>query len=214
MQTDIHKPEPQVSTLSGELSLLNPDPKSMRRDDIITALRHQCRYGGHTTEPVSILQHSINVWLLALADGASFDDQREALWHDAPEAYILDVPRPLKRLLGDTYAQIEHRFEVAVGTALGVDLTNPPADLRKWDTEALASECYLWRPKTAYADWAGLPEVSQDRLRLARIAQQMAGWPFTTVCELDDVLRTGNVKMLNEFLNYEGYIDLARATLA
>ena len=170
MQTDIHKPEPQVSTLSGELSLLNPDPLHMHRDDIITALRHQCRFGGHTIQPVSIWQHSLCVLYMAIEDGASVEDQRKALWHDAPEAYILDIPRPLNHLLGPAYREIEERFEIAVGEALGVDLTDPPAKLKEWDTRALAVECHLWRPSVSYGSWTGLPEVSVVDTNLARLA--------------------------------------------
>jgi hypothetical protein len=79
VKTDITNPEPQVSTLGGELSLLAPDPAMIHIDDIITALRNESRYGGHTTKRVSVLQHSVNVFLLAYVEGASCEDMRKAL---------------------------------------------------------------------------------------------------------------------------------------
>jgi hypothetical protein len=202
MKTDITTPEPQVSTLSGELSLLEPDPSTMRMTDIITALRHQARFGGHTTERVTILQHSLCVWLLSWMDGVSFDDQLHALWHDAPEAYILDIPRPLKRLLGRAYSDVEDVFTAAVGDAISVPLSHgEPLDLRKWDTEALAAECVLWRPSEAYADWQGLPVVTQDIRGAARAARVMAALPNSQIVWLDHLLREGRTGSVRAWIS-------------
>ena len=211
MKNDIHTPRPQVSTLSGELSLENPDPAKINLPDVITALRHQRRYGGHTTVPVSILQHSLHVWMLALCDGASFEDQRKALWHDAPEAYLLDIPRPLKKLLGETYARLEETFEVAVGGALRVALWEPPVGLRKWDTIALACECHLWRPPAAFADWTNLPTADDATKRLAEIAVRTADWPIEKLVYLDMLLENGRGYPVKQFLLKNGMVILAKA---
>lgn len=174
MKTDIYTPLPQISTLGGEVSLLDPRVEDIRMGDILTSLHHQSRYGGHTTERVSILHHSILVCLLAALDGATSEEQLVALWHDAPEAYLLDIPRPLKRHLGETYAALERKFTAVVGEALRVDLLNPPTRLKVWDTQALALECELYRPKASYADWVGLPEVSRQMRAVARRARALA----------------------------------------
>lgn len=199
MKTNIHTPEPQASTLSGELSLLDPDPAKISLEDIITALGHQVRYAGHTTEPVTVLQHSIHVWLLARSNGASIDVQRQALWHDAAEAYLLDIPRPLKKLLGEPYRQLEKQFNRAIGEALNVDLIDISPMVHHWDTLALAAECRLWRPMASWADWTGLPQRDLGDEQLALLARKIAGKP-TEVSYLDKGLRVGDDEWVDNIL--------------
>lgn len=200
MKTDIHTPEPQVSTLSGELSLIAPDPAGMKMRDIVIALKNQSRFGGHTLERVSILQHSICVWLMAHSDGASYEDQLFALWHDAPEAYILDIPRPLKHLLGRAYLDIEDVFTAAVGDALDVPLSHgQPLGLKGWDNRALAVECSLWRPREAYEQWLGLPAPSDNDFRCAKRARELAR-EVAPVILLDRALRDKDERGIREVL--------------
>lgn len=80
------------------------DPRADEVDvvDIAHSLGYQCRYGGHSRRFYSVAEHCI---LMSM-----FMPTRElalyALLHDAAEAYVVDVPRPLKRHLRG-YAQIE-----------------------------------------------------------------------------------------------------------
>lgn len=199
MKTNIHTPEPQASTLSGELSLLDPDPAKINILDIVTALGHQVRYAGHTTKPVTILQHSVHVWLLARSNGASIDVQRQALWHDAAEAYLLDIPRPLKKLLGEAYSSLERKFNRVVGEALGVDLIDISPIVHYWDTLALAAECRLWRPVASWADWTGLPQRDLGDEQLALLARRIAEKP-RDVYWLDGSLREGDDEWVDNIL--------------
>jgi uncharacterized protein len=201
MYTDIHDPLPQVSTLSGEVSLLAPDPAQINFRDVITSLKHENRYGGHSIEPVSVLQHSLLVWLFAYTNGKSFEEQRRALWHDATEAYVKDLPRPLKKHLGQVYTEIEQRFAVAVGTALGVDIASAtPAWLKEYDNLALAVECGLYRPATAYSDWLGLPKVTAAHTAIARGAERAARLIPAEIIYLDRCLQSGNVPGVTHFV--------------
>lgn len=93
---------------------LDPAVEDVCIEDIAHALAHQCRYAGHVDRFYSVAEHC--VWLslcvppdLALA----------ALLHDAAEAYVVDVPRPLKRSLAG-YAEIEDHVLTTIMRALGL----------------------------------------------------------------------------------------------
>lgn len=154
--TDVLKPDPQVSTIFGEVSLLDPQPEDMRIEAIHAGLVNQSRFAGQTNRRVSLLEHSLLVWALSYIDGATPAQQLAALTHDFQEAFILDVPTPLKRLLGPAYEQIETRFEFAVREKYGV----VERVLKKYDQQALSLECLCYRPPASYATWTGLVDVS------------------------------------------------------
>lgn len=200
MKTDIHTPLPQVSTLSGELSIESPDPSRIFLTDIVTALRHENRYAGHTNEPVSVLQHSLTVWLISFMEGHNCAEQRLALWHDAPEAYIKDLPRPLKKLLGEPYREIERRFEVAVGQALDVPLGDPPAWLKGYDNRALAAECCRYRPPAACADWQNLPPANFRDVEAAELGRWLARLPNDLILTFDTDLKADQLSSVQRFL--------------
>lgn len=201
MKTDIMTPLPQVSTLSGELSITDPDPSRIFPTDIVTALRHENRYGGHSNDPVSVLQHSLTVWLISFMEGHDCVDQRHALWHDAPEAYLKDLPRPLKKLLGEAYTQLEHGFERAIGQVLGVDLLNDPVWLKGYDNRALAAECRMFRPPEAYADWQNLPPLEDRVLMAAEVGRKIARLPNSLILLLDAELQTGRMSGVQRFVS-------------
>jgi len=75
----------------------NLRPQDVDLEVIGHALSLINRYNGHTPFPYSVAQHSIYVMYLAEAVGFSKKTQLLALLHDATEAYIGDVIRPLKQ---------------------------------------------------------------------------------------------------------------------
>ncbi len=74
--------------------------------DIAHSLSLQCRWNGHTREFYSVAQHCIET---SWACHSRF--RREALLHDATEAYISDVPRPVKAMLPEFKAQEDALME-------------------------------------------------------------------------------------------------------
>ena len=114
-----------LDTASGNrVNLLYPDPATISLADIAGALSKLCRFGGHSTAYYSVAQHSVLVKRIVEAQGFRHI-ALAALHHDSHEAFVCDLPSPLKKVLiaSDeyrTYAALRHRFDEAIGTALGL----------------------------------------------------------------------------------------------
>lgn len=85
---------------------LHPDPSLIDIADIAHALSMLCRANGHFKSFYSVAQHSINCMKEAQARGDSRRIQLACLLHDASEAYLSDVTRPVKAELPH-YKEIE-----------------------------------------------------------------------------------------------------------
>lgn len=103
--------EPVVMGISGKpIFLLSPEKTDYSLDDILRTLANTPRWGGRTKYPWSVLQHSALVQhLVEMYDGHT-TDQLWATVHDFSEAFLGDVPTPLKRVLGDSYDHLERRW--------------------------------------------------------------------------------------------------------
>ncbi len=134
---------PAIQTYSGlEFNYANPTADMIDIKDIAWALSNQPRFAGHTRAFYSIAQHSVLVSVLAPEWMA-----KEALLHDAAEAYMLDIPTPLKQLLPD-YQAIYDRVEGAIQAKFGVFVHT--AEIKYADRMALATEK---RDLMGPADW-------------------------------------------------------------
>ena len=90
------------------------DPMQIRTEDICIediahALSLMCRGGGHLKYFYSVAQHSLNCAAEAKARGWSERLQLACLLHDASEAYLSDIIRPVKANLTG-YLEIENRI--------------------------------------------------------------------------------------------------------
>ena len=115
------------------VDLLNVKPDDMDIEDIAHSLSMICRFSGHTNRFYSVAQHSVRV--CNVVEPAL---QLTGLLHDATEAIVGDMIRPLKQLL-PSYRTIEERVWKAVATRYRLPLELPPTvDLA--DKMALKSE--------------------------------------------------------------------------
>lgn len=92
---------------------LDPRPEEIDIVDIAHALSLSCRYGGHCKRFYSVAEHSILVSELCLLFYGSYQVALWGLLHDACEAYISDIPRPLKSMLPD-YQEIERNLDKVI----------------------------------------------------------------------------------------------------
>lgn len=126
-----------IQTHTGvEFYPLDPRPEDIRIEDIAHSLSLQCRFAGHCREFYSVAEHCVRV---------SREVPREvALWgllHDAAEAYLVDLPRPLKRFseMGRLYKEVEERLLTVVCERFGLPLPEPDI-VKHFDTVLLMTE--------------------------------------------------------------------------
>lgn len=118
----VHIPkDTEVETYTGlYVDLKNPDPETIVIEDIAHALSQICRYNGHVERFDSVAEHAVFVSQRLERKGYSPEVQMEGLHHDDAEAYLGDVVRPLKNLLGPVYEKMSSRMDDAIATALGL----------------------------------------------------------------------------------------------
>lgn len=91
-----------IRTFTGKyINPCKPDPDLIYIEDIAHALSMQPRFGGHLPVFYSVAQHCVEVMR-----SVSGEIRMGALLHDASEAYLIDVPRPVKEQLLN-YREIE-----------------------------------------------------------------------------------------------------------
>jgi len=131
-----HEEEAWIQTYSGKrFNPLKPIPKAIVIQDIAHSLSMQCRFSGHVKKFYSVAQHCVLVSYIC--------DSKDALWgllHDVTEAYLVDVPRPLKRSPQfQAYRKMEDVMQAAICQRF--DLENEePASVHRADTLLLATE--------------------------------------------------------------------------
>ena len=110
---------------------LDPRVDEVKIEDIAHSLSQMCRANGHFKTFYSVAQHSINCAQEARVRGLSGKVQLACLLHDASEAYISDVTRPVKCYL-DEYRRIEQKLQQVIYAKFGIDdLTDE--EMRKVD---------------------------------------------------------------------------------
>lgn len=112
---------------------LDPRADEVRLEDIAHSLSLLCRFGGHCSTFYSVAEHSVHVARLCSPEAALW-----GLLHDASEAYVVDLPKPLKRMLPD-YSVIEDGVMLAIADHFGL---NPvmPEEVKRWDAAMLRCE--------------------------------------------------------------------------
>jgi 5'-deoxynucleotidase YfbR-like HD superfamily hydrolase len=134
-------PGPYLQTVSGRwVNPFDPDPEQLDAGDIARALANQCRFGGHCRAFYSVAQHSVIVSQLVEERGGDAEDAFAALMHDATEAYLGDMPHPLKHRspLGAAFREAEQRLEAVIRERFAIKADVP--EIKRVDRALLATE--------------------------------------------------------------------------
>jgi hypothetical protein len=106
----------------GRFDPLHPEVCPFNIKDIAHALSQLCRFGGHTKEFYSVAQHCVLVSRECPAKDAFW-----GLLHDASEAYLVDIPRPIKYSPGfkEEYRKLEGKLMEAITKHYRIDSRQP-----------------------------------------------------------------------------------------
>jgi 5'-deoxynucleotidase YfbR-like HD superfamily hydrolase len=134
-------PGPYLQTVSGRfVNPFDPEPDQLDAGDIARALANVCRFGGHARSFYSVAQHSVIVSELVEARGGDAEDAFAALMHDATEAYLGDMPHPIKHRspLGAAFKAAEDHLEAAIRARFAIRADVP--EIKRVDRALLATE--------------------------------------------------------------------------
>jgi len=134
--TQLKSAKRQIRTFTGRMvHPFSPHPSEIDIDDIAHSLSQQCRFLGHTDGFYSVAQHSVLVSQVAPPE--------DALWgllHDAAEAYLSDLPAPIKQAPQMWfYRTSEALLTRAIARRFGLT-PEIPESVKKADKVVLATE--------------------------------------------------------------------------
>lgn len=119
--------------------LNDPQPDQFTLADIAGALSKICRFGGQINHWYSVAEHSVHCAALALKDGQSKWTCQAVLMHDAAEAFLGDVVKPLKIMLPE-YLEIEKRVERVIAAKFWIDFKSHAKVIHEIDHAMLIAE--------------------------------------------------------------------------
>jgi len=178
-----------IATSGGKLI----DPFTMTASDglfdiveIAHALANQCRYSGHTRRHYSVAEHSLLVERVVRERGGKPEEQQWALVHDAEEAYLLDLPSPIKqRPEMAAYREAGKRLMGEIAAWLGLE-GHEPAIVKGVDVELRGTERAWLFPRID--NWETRPAIpgivcgtmTPEGARVAWLARFHELWPTWT----------------------------------
>jgi hypothetical protein len=188
---------------------LHLQPVDIFVDDIAHALARQCRYNGHVGGYLSVARHSI--WVAErLIDLGRRDLALAGLLHDAGEAYLGDMIRPLKHGdMGASYRVVEERVDAAIAEQF--NLPHPLPD------EVLAADTFVLLEVELGGEqqrWRWTSTVDVDTIDFLALFDRLAPDPLeedTLVVALCGYAQAGKDTVGNILVEQHGFERLAFA---
>jgi len=112
---------------------MTPRCEDVELEDVAHALSLLCRYGGHVQRFYSVAEHCVR-----MSQAVSPENALWALLHDATEAYMGDMIRPLKRSM-PAYVEAEDRLMQAICARFDINDEMPP-EVHEADSRILHDE--------------------------------------------------------------------------
>jgi len=155
---------------------LDPRPEDVGIEDIAHALSLTCRFNGHCKHFYSVAHHSVLCCRLASLKGYDYRIRLLALLHDASEAYVTDIPRPMKPFING-YRDMEKRVQEVIYRALSIE--HPTAEemlmVKELDRTLLTIE---GKQIMSLDVWGNLPYPPDDRIKIDEIRPQLVEKAF------------------------------------
>lgn len=131
-----------IRTFTGKyINPLDPDPEMICIEDIAHALSNICRFGGHSRRFYSVAQHSVIVSQLVPER-----EQLAALLHDAAEAYLMDIPRPIKHQIPqyivaeqNLFKAISEKFKIPAQQSQAIKEADNATLKKEWESIVVKS---------------------------------------------------------------------------
>jgi len=152
------------------MNVFEPTFEMICIEDIAHALSMQCRFGGHLYSFYSVAQHSLNCSYLIEEKSLKL----AALLHDASEAYLLDIPRPVKQGLSN-YKEIEDKLMQLIAQKYGFEYPLHK-EVKKIDELMLQTEwdCLMLKKATWIFDSKSQYQAKKDFLSMFKYYNSMA----------------------------------------
>lgn len=141
------------------LDLLDPRPDQFTMSDIACGLSKICRFGGQIEQFYSVAEHCLVSTEIARERTGSVDFQKAVLMHDAAEAFVGDIVKPLKVLLPE-FSSIENRLEACIFKKYSIDFGKFKERAKAIDMDMLIAERNHFFSKDEVA-WVGEDEVEK-----------------------------------------------------
>lgn len=212
----------QCKSLSGGIiDFKNPQNCNYTFFDIIKPLSQNCRYNGQVFAPVYVLDHSYWVYQLFLSnyaqqnglskDVTTFLHQQvpawlrlQALLHDAPEAFMGDMIRPLKRNM-PKFIEFEDAMFANMMTRLSLPTVLDPRIVEA-DTQMLHIEQHVFRGQPAKP--YGSMSMETFKGWCAKLIAVIKPQPGTYPCNV----AAQYVNILSNLMGDEYRVDVTRGT--
>lgn len=159
MAENLYTPD-SIRTRSGKyVNVFAPDPNTITIEDIAHGLSHMPRFAGHLPYLYSVGQHSIRA-----AEIAEPDLKLTALLHDASEAFLMDIPKPIKMKMPE-YNIVEDQLMSVIAKKFGFQWPMPDK-IKAIDKYLLEDEWFCLMLENVLAQPRSPEEVRNQFLRL------------------------------------------------
>lgn len=136
-----------IKTLNGIFNYDDIESNVLDVESIAHSLSLQCRYGGHVPVMYSVANHTLGMVDQYVGDNGLMDASlitldhilvmKQMMMHDAGEAYLTDLMRPIKRLMPE-YMEVEKRVDAHIFNFFG--LGEKLDIVKEYDNRILADE--------------------------------------------------------------------------